>query len=123
MFSNDQECSDKRKFLRAGFRGTVSFVFPEADESNGCVSRDISEKGLRVNFEHFVKPSTPVKVRFRLAPHMEFLAFDGRIAWASQIASSERYHLGVEFTSHDEEGEKDIHKYVLAHSTKEFSEK
>ena len=115
MFQGDQDSDNKRKFSRAAFRGTVSFEFPETNESNGCVSRDVSEKGLRVNFEHFVKPRTPVKIRFRLAPHEEPFVFEGRVAWASQIASSERYQLGIEFTGRNEEGAKDIHKYVVAH--------
>lgn len=116
MDSVEKDDSNKRKFRRVDFRGTISFEFPDTGEENGCVSRDVSEKGLRVNFEHFVKPNTPVKIKFRLPYISEPLVFEGRVAWASQIPSSERYQLGIEFTSHNGEGEKNVHRYVTEHS-------
>jgi hypothetical protein len=118
MFSKDQDQSNKRKCLRADFRGTISVEFPDCPEGNGCLSRDISEKGLRVNFEHFVKPNTPIRIKFRLMQGMEPMVFEGRVAWASQMPSSDRYQLGIEFTGHNEEGQKNIHSYVISNHSK-----
>jgi hypothetical protein len=92
--------------------------FPDSCEENGCVSRDISERGLKVNFEHFVKPNTPIRIKFRLMQGMEPMVFEGRVAWASQVPASDRYQLGIEFVGQNEDGQKNICKYVLSNQSK-----
>ncbi len=112
MILGDSEKISKRKFSRADFRGIISFEFPDTDKESGCVSQDIGGGGLRVNVENFVKPNTPVKIKFRLTPNAEPIAFEGRVAWANKLPASDRYHLGIEFTSLNDEGAKKIQQYI-----------
>ncbi|MCX5681231.1 MAG: PilZ domain-containing protein [Candidatus Omnitrophica bacterium] len=118
MLSEYQDNLNRRKFLRAAFRGIVSLEFPDSGEEGGCLSQDISEKGLCVNFERFVKANTPIGTKFRLTPGAEPMAFEGRIAWASQVPASDRYRLGIEFTSNNEQGQRNIREYVILNQSK-----
>lgn len=111
MFPGAEENTSKRQFRRVDFRGIVSFEFPETAQEIGCVSEDLSEKGLRVNVENFVKPGTPIRIKFRFTPGSRPLVFEGRVAWANKAAVSDRYRLGIEFTG-SEDGQKDVRQYV-----------
>lgn len=114
MLSEDQNNIDRRRFSRVDFREPISFQLPAHAQSGGCLGRDLSERGLRINFENFVKPQTTMAFELRLTPERRTTTLEGRVAWASQVPSSDRYQLGIEFTETNEDNQKDIRKYVIS---------
>jgi len=118
MFSDEQNNIDRRRFPRVDFREPIQFDLPTSSASGGCLGRDISEGGLRINFEYFVKPNTVMNVQFRLAPGQGKMTVEGRIAWARQVPSSDRYQLGVEFLGENEDNQKHIRRYVISNHIK-----
>lgn len=115
MFSEEQANSERRKFPRADFREPVKFDLPDCSLSGGCLARDISQGGLRLNFEYFVKPHAVMMVELRLSPNEEAVLVEGRVVWANQVPLSERYQLGVEFTGNNEDIQQNIRRYVASH--------
>jgi c-di-GMP-binding flagellar brake protein YcgR len=114
MFSEDQSNSERRKFPRVDFREPIKFQTPSSSANGGCLGRDLSEGGLRINFESFVKPNTAMGFELRLAPAQETVSLEGRVAWAYQVPLSDRYQLGIEFIGANEEHQKDIRKYIIS---------
>jgi Tfp pilus assembly protein PilZ len=49
-----------------------------------------------------------------LFPKEEAMVLQGQVAWASQIPSSDRYQLGIEFTEKNEDNQQTIRKYVIS---------
>lgn len=114
MFSEDKTDSERRKFPRVDFREPVKFQFPASSQSGGCLGRDLSEGGVRINFEYFIKPNTAMNVELRLDPTEGVMTLEGRVAWARQIPSSDRYQLGIEFLEKNENNQQSIRKYVIS---------
>jgi len=114
MFFEEQSNTERRKFPRVDFRKPISFELPNSSVAGGCLGRDVSEGGLRINFEYFVKPDTIMNVEFRLAPGQGVMTLEGRVAWAHQVPSSDRYQLGIEFIGENEDNQKSIRKYVIS---------
>jgi c-di-GMP-binding flagellar brake protein YcgR len=118
MFSSEQNNSERRRFPRADFREPVSFRFSGAPESGGCLGKDISEGGLRINFENFVRPHTPMAFEFRLTQGSQVMLIQGHVAWSHRVPSSDRYQLGVEFVTKDDENQQNIRKFVISNQIK-----
>jgi hypothetical protein len=114
MFFEGQSNSERRKFPRAEFREPINFELPVCSLSGGCLARDLSEGGLRINFESFVKPQEAMKIELRLFPKEEAILVEGRVAWATQVPSSDRYQLGIEFIEKGEDSQQNIRKYVIS---------
>ena len=112
MYSDGNNHVERRKFPRVEFREPVLVRPTDAPQKNGCLSKDLSEGGLRLTFEHFEKPNTPVAVEFRLRPGEEMMFFEGRVAWVHQVPSSDRYQIGIEFLKKSEENQKNIRQHV-----------
>jgi len=118
MFSEDRENIERRKFPRVDFREPVSLQLADPSLSGGCLGRDLSEGGLRINFEYFVKPNTLMAVELRLSPEQGALTLEGRVAWARQVPSSDRYQLGIEFIEKNEDTQQHIRKYVISNQSR-----
>ena len=114
MFSEEQSNTDRRRFPRADFREPIRFQLATSSTGGGCLGRDVSEGGLRINFEYFVKPDTAMAVEFRLGSGQATMTFEGRVAWAYQIPASDRYQLGIEFIDKNEDNQKNIRRYVIS---------
>ncbi|MFA5410331.1 MAG: PilZ domain-containing protein [Candidatus Omnitrophota bacterium] len=86
---------DKRRFPRVELKTPLRYQVRGSPESNNCVSDDISVGGIRCINNGFIAPSTNVMLEINLLSRV--LNPVGRIAWASPLAHSERYRLGIEF--------------------------
>jgi len=112
MFLSEQNQSERRAYQRFNFREPVSFRFPDTDESGGCLGQDISEGGLRITFDHFVRPSTQMALNFRLKEGFNVITTPARVAWAHRVPCSDRYQLGIEFEKTDTQNQDNIRQYI-----------
>ena len=116
MFIENQDKIEKRIFQRVNFKEPISYLFTDPDDdAGGCLGADISEGGLCVNFNRFVRPNTDMVFKFRLSGIPAVLMAKGHVAWAHRIPYSDRYQVGVEFEDTNTEVRKDICQYVGSH--------
>ncbi|MDP8265568.1 MAG: PilZ domain-containing protein [Candidatus Aceula meridiana] len=112
MFLSDQNQSERRIHQRFNFKEPVSFRFPDTEESGGCLGQDISEGGLRITFNHFVRPRTQVSLNFRLKEDFDPLETEAKVAWAHRVPCSDRYQLGIEFENKGTQSQDSIRQYI-----------
>lgn len=118
MFSSESNNSERRKYPRIEFREPISFRFSGSPESGGCLAKDISEGGLRINFENFVRPYTPMAFEFRLTQGSQVFSMKGHVAWSHRVPSSDRYQLGIEFATQGDDQQQNIRKFVISNQIK-----
>ncbi len=118
MFFESQNQTERRIAPRINFREPISFRFSETEEAGGCLSHDLSESGIKVHFNHFVRPRTLMAVRFRLKNMSQMMDLEGRVAWAHRVPCSDRYQLGIEFNSADDTSQDRIRQFVRSHRPK-----
>lgn len=87
--------SEKRSFPRIKLHTPVHYRIRGLGESNNTVSNNISLKGIGIINDRFIAPQTSVMLEINLLSHI--LRPIGRIAWASPLSHSDRYHVGIEF--------------------------
>ncbi|MFP4472247.1 MAG: PilZ domain-containing protein [Candidatus Omnitrophota bacterium] len=93
--------AEQRRYKRVPFRRPVRFRMEHGKINESCVSRDLSEGGLRIRAEHFIPLREQIFTQFPLeGAHQVHL--EGQVVWARRIPHSDSYLIGVEF------GEKDI---------------
>ncbi len=114
MFFDDNNQDNRRSVPRVSFREPVSFRFSEEEEAGGCLSQDLSEKGLKINLNHFVRPQTSLSLNFRLREASDLMTMNGRVAWAHRIPFSDRYQVGIEFRNTNDHSQQNIRQFVLS---------
>lgn len=120
MFIDTQNFADRRSSQRVGFREPVSFRFSNSEESKGCLAQDISAGGLRINYEHFIRPNTDMSFDVKLKGTPVVLKMPGHVAWTRRLPCSDRYQLGIEFSEDNVYGRKEIQRYVEASQPRRF---
>ena len=90
------EPSEKRKFYRLKFTNPVLFQNLNEQDFGGSVGCDISEGGIRVNFQEFVALGTELMLQVKLLSG-EMIDVVGRVVWATKLPHAERYQLGLQF--------------------------
>ncbi|MDD3374775.1 MAG: PilZ domain-containing protein [Candidatus Omnitrophica bacterium] len=116
MFVENQDKIEKRVFRRTSFKEPISYLFTDPeDDVGGCLGSDLSERGLCVNFNRFVRPKTDMVFKFRLSGASDVLMAKGRVVWAHRVPCSDRYQLGIEFEETNTRVQEDIRQYVGSH--------
>jgi c-di-GMP-binding flagellar brake protein YcgR len=92
--------AERRNFKRIRFDQPVQFQFKDPSCWGGCLSRDISEGGIRVNSSGFVPLHTELILRIQLAAErvVEGVA---HVVWVAKLPWMDRYRLGLEFEPSD----------------------
>jgi len=86
---------DKRRFPRIKLKTPIYYRVRGKQEFNHSLTEDISEGGVALTNEGYIAPFTNLMLEIRILS--QILAPVGRVAWASPIAHSNRYRVGVEF--------------------------
>ncbi|MBF0484656.1 MAG: PilZ domain-containing protein [Candidatus Omnitrophica bacterium] len=87
---------EKRRYRRLWFHEPVEYHLAGSGHSGGCLSSDLSEGGLRMNFGDFVPVGTKMLLSIPLG-HNRVFDCEGKVVWVENIAESDRCNLGVEF--------------------------
>lgn len=98
-FMVDEErrnASERRVFPRVTFDTPVEFRARGTALSGGCLSRDISQGGIRVNLNTFVPLNAELDIQIQLGSE-KVAAGGGRVAWIRKVPFSERYQAGLKF--------------------------
>lgn len=87
---------EKRNFRRARFSEAVNYSVKGHYLSGGCVGKDLSEGGLRINLSEFLPVHSEVSLLIRLNSRTT-LECNGRVIWIEKSPHMERYEAGLEF--------------------------
>lgn len=89
---------EKRRFLRIAYSDAVRYQFKDSGRFGGCIARDISEEGIRLDMEDFVPVNTEMLLQMKLQTIPKVVDLKGRVVWLQQIPYSDRYHVGLQFS-------------------------
>ncbi len=87
---------EKRNFRRARFSESVNFSVKGHHLAGGCVAKDLSEGGLRINLAEFLPVHSEVSLLIRLSSRMT-LECNGRVIWIEKSPHMDRFEAGLEF--------------------------
>ena len=87
---------NQRRFPRLEFREPVAFQTKDASNFGGCLPLDLSEGGMRINFEEFLPVGTQLNVQVKLDSRT-IVDLAGRVAWVAHTPHSDWYQMGLEF--------------------------
>ncbi len=91
---------EQRMFPRVSFNDPVEFRTRGLELSEGCLPRDISQGGIRVNLNAFVPLNAELDLQIHVGPE-KIVACSGRVVWVRKVPFSERYQAGVNFLEDD----------------------
>ncbi len=112
MLIEEQDKIEKRIHSRVDFKEPISFQFHDSEGSGGCLGQDLSEGGVSINFNHFVRPKTTMALQFRLKGVSDFEKIEGQVSWAQRVPCSDRYQLGIEFANTETKSRENIRRYI-----------
>ena len=104
---------ERRRFPRFPFREPIQYQLKNSHRFGGCLAGDISEGGIRVNFNDFIPLDTHIIVQVFLTMG-RMVECIGRVVWVQKLPFSDRYQAGLEFIDSDSsaEAKKEIRHFV-----------
>ena len=114
MFIEEAQKDEKRRFQRVEFREPVRYHLKNDSTFGGCLAYDLSEGGMRINFNEFVPVNSEMILNATLPHANKVVDIKGRVAWLRQVPYSDRYHVGIEFTALDPVSHEELRTYVQA---------
>lgn len=104
---------NRRSFRRVECRSLVKFKVKDSAEPSGCLARDISDGGIKINLNDFVPLNSEVNIEVQLVAQ-RIVDCVARIVWIEKMPFMDRYQAGLEF--YDDRIENDaklrIHAYT-----------
>ena len=92
--------NELRVFHRFAHAEPVQFQFKDPNQFGGCLSRDLSEGGIRIRLNDFVPLETELMLKIRLADG-NTVECSGRVVWIEKARFGEYYHAGLEFAGNE----------------------
>ncbi len=110
---------ERRRFPRLSFREPVQYELKDSHRFGGCLAGDLSEGGIRINFNDFIPLKTKMVVQVFLAMG-RMVECTGHVVWVQKFPFSDRYQAGLEFADSDSgsEAKKEISRFVSHASQK-----
>jgi len=115
MFIEENVQAEKRKSRRARYTEPVSFQLKDPHHFGGCLGRDLSEGGIRVDFNEFIPLNTEMVLQLKLGSISKVVDVTGRVAWLQRVPYSDRYAVGLQFTKADPVSHEEIRRYIDTH--------
>ncbi len=88
------EGKDRRGFKRIRHSEAVRYQHVDPNQFGGCLSKDISESGVRLHLNDFIPLNTEVFMKIELSPG-RVLDCSGRVVWVEQVPFAETYQAGL----------------------------
>lgn len=103
---------DKRTNQRKMVYGSVRYQLKASQEFGSTLSCDISEGGLKLNFERFVPNNTEFLLQMSLPKMPKIVSALGKVVWSSRIPHSERYQMGLKFEEIEDKQKTEVTDYL-----------
>jgi len=103
---------DKRTCERKRVYASVRYQLKSSQNFGSTLSCDISEGGLRLNFDKFVPNDTEFLLHMNLPTMPKIVNALGRVVWSNRIPHSDRYQLGLKFVEIDDKQKEDVSGYL-----------
>jgi c-di-GMP-binding flagellar brake protein YcgR len=110
MLSSEQE---KRRSPRIKMGLPLRYQIRGNGESHNVISDNISAGGLGFTSANFIAPATNIMLEMNLLSRV--LTPAARVSWASPIAHSDRYRLGLEFVEFNPKDREYVGDYIDTH--------
>ncbi len=111
----DETKVEKRRFRRVRFSEPVHYQLKETSRFGGCLSLDISEGGMKINFDDFIPLNTEIALQLKLTGIPRIIDLLGKVVWLQQVPFSERYHVGLRFEQSDHVSHEEIREYIRSY--------
>lgn len=103
---------ERRKFKRKEFREPVQFQFADPAQFGGSLAYDLSEGGIKMNFNDFVPLDTKIGLQVRL-DSQKVIDCIGHVVWVQKYPHMECYQAGLEFDVMDPAiSRTEIHEFI-----------
>ncbi len=87
---------ERRTCQRAILKDAVRFRPRNSENTEGSLSCDISESGVKISCGKFIPLNTELVLEINLGAGC-IVDFVGRVVWISRMPFSERYQMGIQF--------------------------
>lgn len=88
---------DRRQFRRTVHSEPVQYQFKDPSRFGGCVSKDLSEGGVRIRMNDFMPLNTELTLKIRLAGE-NVVECSGRVVWVEKSRFGDNYQAGLMFS-------------------------
>lgn len=106
---------ERRRHKRVRLNDPIQYQFKETSRFGGCIVRDLSEGGMRVNFEDFLPLHAEMVLQVKLQNIPKVVDLTGQVVWSQRIPFSERYQIGLQFVSVDPGCQELLRSYIKSH--------
>lgn len=103
---------EKRIFKRKSVAASVRYQLKSSREFGSTLSCDISEDGLRLNFDRFIPNNTDFLLQMNLPSATKVINAVAKVVWAQRVPHSDRYQLGLKFQEIQDKQRMDISGYL-----------
>ena len=107
---------EKRIDIRIKFQEALEFQWKNTSIMGGCLACDLSEGGIRINFNEFVPLETEIELTLRLKDQADVIMLLGKVVWVKQVPFSDRFQLGLEFIRNNLESDsgsnQELHHFI-----------
>ena len=91
---------ERRRSKRVTFREPVQYQFTTQSAYGGCLASDISEGGIKINFNNFVPLGAEMAFQI-FVNSIKMVKCVGRVVWVQKFPFSDRYQVGLKFEDSD----------------------
>lgn len=95
-----QEADELRQFKRVAHSQPVHYQGSEQADFGGCISKDISEGGVRIRLNDFVPLNTELTLNVHLSGG-KVVECTGRVIWIEKARFGDYYQAGLKFIDVD----------------------
>ena len=89
---------ERRRYPRLNDRLRINYQLANDVPHTNCITRDISEGGIRLNLYQKVQTGTVMKLGIDLKDQEEFAWAIGKVVWSRETPTQEYpYEAGIEF--------------------------
>lgn len=98
-----EQDKERRSFKRKNIHASIRYELKSSLEYGSVLTRDMSESGIRINFEKFIPYNTDMILQMKLPALPKVINTIGKVVWSQRIPHSDRYQLGLKFEGVTEE--------------------
>ena len=105
---------ERRRYIRIPERQKISYKVLPDRKSQGFLTKDISQGGIRFLVHNFIPPESLLEVRISFDEVLFSFESIVRVVWIERQPHSERYEIGVEFTNLPKQANKYLVDYIIS---------
>ena len=112
----ERKVDERRSFYRVHSARAVRFQLKDPQQFGGCLSCDLSQGGIRVQFGDFVPLNTEMTLQIQLSDE-SVVDCPCRVAWVEKNRFGDRYQAGLEFSGRESnpDFQRKIHNFLSSH--------